>query len=206
MRSGLAAIGIRAAPVGAALALACVALVACGGAAKPSSRFPPGAYATLPQPELAGDYDLDSDSYPHERDVDGPFPTLASPAQAAAVARVLTAFYAALAAGRYAEVCGLVEASLAESLGEDYGPHAGREFAATESCPHVAPYVFGRERARLRAESGPLRVREVRLYHRVASVRLTFGGGGDEYMYMQHERGVWRVGKLVATEQAIITN
>ena len=53
----------------------------------------------------------------------------------------------------------------------------------------------------------PYGVREVRLYRRAAAVRLTFGSGnGDEYMYMQHERGAWRVANLLAATQPIIVN
>jgi hypothetical protein len=207
MQSGFAAMKIRAVSTGAALVLACAALGACGGSGKSSASFPPGAYVTLPQPELAIDYDRDSDAYPHERDVDGPFPTVAGPIQAAAVGRVLTTYYAALAAGRYAEACRLMVPSLAESMGEDYGPHAGRESAAAESCPRAAAYVFGGELGRLRAESASLKIREVRLYRRAAAVRLTFGAHeGSERMYMLHERGAWRVARLLAGKERIIVN
>lgn len=207
MRSGLAAMKIRAVSTGAALVLACAGIGACGGSGKPSVAFPPGAYAALPQPELAMDYDRDSDAYPHERDVDGPFPTVAGPVEAAAVGRVLATYYASLAARRYAEACRLVSSGLAESVAEDYGPNPGRESAATERCPRVAGYVFGSQLDRLRAESASLKVREVRLYRRAAAVRLTFGPReGSEYMYMLRERGAWRVAMLLATTQGIIVN
>jgi hypothetical protein len=171
----------------------------------------PGAHAggaALPQPELSIDYDLDSDVNPHEPDVDHvPLPDVAGPRVAAAASRLVRSYYAAAASGDGARACALMSSPLAESVVEAYGSQAETVGAGAETCAQVTSDIFRHEQERLRQANAALRVVEVRTMQREASVRIAVRGSRkSQYMLLVSERGAWKVGKVLPSEQRIEVN
>jgi len=164
--------------------------------------------AALPQPELSIDYDLDSDVNPHEPDVDNvPFPHVAGPRVAGAASRLVRSYYAAAAAGDGARACALMSSGLAESVVEAYGSKTETVGSGRETCAQVSAGIFRHEHERLRRADAALRVVEVRTMQREASVRIAVRGSRkSQYMLLVSERGAWKVGKVLPSEQRIEVN
>jgi len=196
----------------AGLSLTALSVGACGGASRGTRASSTVARsevaATLPAVELPIDYDLDSDSYHGERDVDGvPFPQMAGSRDEGAASALVRRYYAAAAEGDGAVACALLALPLAESVAEDYGPKAGTEAASGESCTSAVTAIFGTMRGQLRRDSADLRIAEVRVQGGAASVRMTFGRRPPSYYeYLERERGVWKLGDVVASNQPIYVN
>jgi hypothetical protein len=207
---------MRASLVAAALAWLGVYVSACGAAGSgPQSKQGSSATsvtnarlasATLPQPKLYGDPDLDSDIYPGERDEDNTygFGHAAGAADARAATLLVTRYYGAAAAGNGALACGLMYSPVAESVPEDYGPSAGAAAAYTESCAMAAKSVFKRLRGELSVDSATLRVVAVKVRNREAAVVLNFGRKRRRnYLLLHRERDAWKVSRLLASEKPI---
>jgi hypothetical protein len=182
-------------------------LSACGGSvtspgASPSSTAAAAvthgpATATLPQIELLGDDDMDSDRYPHE--VDDESEAFGHPADVTdtrEVTALVGRYYAATARDDGASACRLLYSVLVESVPEDYGQAAGLRGA---TCAAVLSKLFKGVH-----EHAALRVRAVRVDLDRGVAMLGFAGVGDaRYIMVHRERGAWRIDMLVAATQPI---
>jgi hypothetical protein len=160
----------------------------------------------LPQPETKSDGELDSDSYPGEPDNDNNhvYGHVASTAEARIAAELVQRYYAAAAAGDGPAACSLIYSVFAESIPEDYDQLSGTPAGAANSCAVVMSNFFEHRRRELRAAQATLKVAAVRVRGHHASVLLSFGGNAPKYYLGLHwERGTWKIGGLLATEQPI---
>jgi hypothetical protein len=191
--------------------LSSLVLAACGqtdkGTATESRRHldTPASTATLPQPELKIDAELDSDSYPGEPDNDNNhvFGHAADGATTRSVTKLVKRYYAAAAASDGAAACVLIYSPTAESIPEAYGGAPGSA-AADESCGRVMSRLFEQFHGRLRIDSARLKVAAVRIMGSKGSVLLSFGERKPRhYLLLHRERGAWKVDALFANEQPI---
>jgi hypothetical protein len=189
--------------LGAGFVLALVCVGACGGKTVRAPGAVGTATATLPQIELPADDDLDSDAYKGERDVDHVlFPRIASPVGAHAATLVVKRYFAVAARDDGAAACSLMYSALAEATAVAYERETGTPAARNEACAVAVSSVFARMRRQLRAESATLRVDEVRVLGRQASVRVTFAAERpSRYVSLERERGAWRVSRILPIEQ-----
>jgi hypothetical protein len=187
------------------LGLACSA---CGGAGQNTGSAPrssstvaerPAESATLPQVELKGDADDDSDKYGTELDNENE--ALGHPADAAdaqAVTTLMRRYYATAAAGDGAEACRLMYLPFAESIAGDYGGPSGPPGLRGGTCTEVMSKLFKRSRGRLSADSATLRVATVRVDRNRGFARLGFlGRKPGRYILVHRERGTWKIDMLL---------
>ena len=72
------------------------------------------------------------------------------------------------------------------------------------TCAAVMSGLFKHLRARLAVEAATRKVAEVRARGRYASVRMGFGAAPAKfYLKLQRERGIWRLDRIMPTEEAI---
>jgi hypothetical protein len=188
----------------------CLCIAACGGSGPATTGSSQAsslaaASATLPQPELKEDGELDSDSYPGTPDNDNNhvFGHAAGAAEARAVSAVVERYYAAAARGDGALACSLMYSTFAEAIAEDYGGAPGGSTNGG-GCAAAASSLFKRRHTELGADSATLRMAAVRIRHREGSALMSFHGGRPRYYLSLHlERGAWKVLRLIASEQAI---
>lgn len=197
-----------------AVGIACFAGTGCGGASRASrASATTGAKttastptATLPQPETRNDPDLDSDTYPGEPDNDNNhvFGHVASAADRWAAVTLVGRYFAAARTDDGAAACGLMYSSMSEAMAEDYGSLAGSPYMHGGTCAAVMSGLFKHIHARIVAESATLKVAEVRVRGKYASVRMGFGTAPAKfYLELQRERGRWRLDRIIPTEQSI---
>lgn len=192
-----------------AATLLSVALAACGrsgrgagGSASGVSNYvvaagPGGApAAALPQIELKGDPDSDSDTYPGEPDNEHELlGRLARARDARAVAALVRRYYAAAARGDGAAACRLLYAPTAEAIPAVYGrPPGGPAYLRGKTCAAVLFKLFEHLHKRLSAEDTALRVAAVRVYLTRGSAQFGFQGKKPtRYIMVHRERGAWKM-------------
>lgn len=199
-----------------AVGIACFAGIGCGGASRASSDSATTGStttttastptATLPQPETRNDPDLDSDTYPGEPDNDNNhvFGHVADTTDRQAAVELLGRYFAAATTDNGAAACGLMYSSMSEAMAEDYGSLAGSPYMRGSTCAAVMSGLFKHLHARLINERATLKVAEVRVRGKYASVRMGFGAAPAKfYIELQSERGRWRLDRIIPTEQAI---
>jgi hypothetical protein len=191
-------------------ALLCFGAGGCGEARNGgglASKAPSTVTATLPQPELKGDPDDDSDSYGREPDSDTTriFGHAADARDARAVTALIERYYKAAAAEDGAAACDLMYSVLSESVAEDYGGGAGASYLRGNTCAQVMSKLFEQMHERLRADNATLKVAAVRVHGRRGSVLMSFEGGrAVHYLEVRRELGVWKVNRLIDNEQPVL--
>jgi hypothetical protein len=195
-------------PVVAALLVLCA--VACGGTRSASQLSSDTAassavggtapVAALPQIELKGDADLDSDKYGTEPDNESEvFGHPASAADARAVTMLVKRYFAAAAHDDGAVACRLIYSPLAESLPEDAGEaDAPASLRGIKTCAVIVSKLLEPLHKRLSANSATLKVVAVRIDLNRGSVRLGLNGRRrDQYIAVHRERGIWKIDALL---------
>jgi hypothetical protein len=151
--------------------------------------------AALPQIELKGDPDSDSDTYPGEPDNEHEL--LGRPVRAGdarAVAALVRRYYAAAARGDGAAACRLIYAPTAEAIPAVYGGPGGPAYLRGKTCAAVLSKLFRHYHKRLSAEDTALRVVAVRVYLTRGSAQFGFGGKKPtRYIMVHRERGAWKM-------------
>lgn len=161
--------------------------------------------ATLPQIEVKGDAENDSDSYgpPEEDNENGQLGQPASAADAQAIAAVVKRYYATAARDDGASACKLLYSSMVESVVEDYGrPPAGPPNLRGNTCAVVLSKFFALMHSLLRAESATLRVIAVRVDLNRGSAQFE-AAKSNRYILMHRERGAWKINMLLGMRQRV---
>jgi hypothetical protein len=190
-----------------AAALPGLGVTACGGAGSVSGA--PGASAgaaphvTLPEIELKGDADHDSDTYYGEPDNEHePRGRPARIDDARRVSALVKRYYAAAGRGDGVAACRLVYLPVVESIQEANG---GTSPGAGGTCAAILSRVFKRQHGQLSAESAALTVASVRVDLNVGAVRLGLGSGRPaRYTMVHRERGAWKMLNLLDSTRPIL--
>lgn len=184
--------------------LFCLGLSACAGAGRGATT--PSTSMKLPRPELKIDAELDSDSYPGEADNDNNhvYGHAANTTQTRVVTALVKHYYRAAAARDGARACSMIYSVLAESVPEDLGGPSGGSSPHGVTCAAVMSRLFEHNHARLVVDNATLRVTAVRIRGNHGSVLMSFGARRSTfYMGLHRERGLWKIDRLLASEQPI---
>jgi hypothetical protein len=194
-----------------AAALPGLGVMACGGASSVSGA-PSGASAraapnaTLPEIELKGDAEHDSDTYYGEPDNEHEL--RGRPARigdARRVSALVRRYYAAAGRDDGVAACRLVYLPVVESIQEAHGGTPGSTGAPGWTCAAILSRVFKRQHTQLGAENAALTVASVRVDLNVGAVRLGLGSGRPaRYTMVHRERGTWKMLNLLDSTRPIL--
>ncbi len=178
----------------AASLVLCAGALACGSSGNHNvSTVGPGTYVTAYFPHDPNDRDNDGD----RNNDDGAIETgrLASPTESREMKTLVKRYYAAAAAARGAEACGLLVPFIAESVVERYGHTQG---VTGRTCAVVMTKIFKGRHARLAPENATLRIPEVRVELPAALAILEFPNIPEvRQIRLRRVGDSWRVLELV---------
>jgi hypothetical protein len=187
----------------AAVALGAGTSACCKTAKGPSPT--PSPDAKLPQIEIQGDGEMDSDKYGNEPDDDERelFGHPASAADARAIAALVKRYYAVAAQEDGATACRLLYRALAEAEPSDFTNAPVPPGLHQAACAKVMVRLFKAGHAQVRAEDARLYVTAVRVSHNTGVAEFGPAAGRPEHSIMVHrERGVWKMDMLLASKRA----
>ncbi len=154
--------------------------------------------ATLPQIEVKGDADSDSDKYGSEPDNENEvFGRPASARDTHMVTALIRRYYAAAATGDSTAGCRLIYTPFAESVAEDLGAPTGPSGLRGNTCAAVLSKLFEQSHENWHTDDATLRVASVRVDQNRGVARLGFRGARpDRYVMAHRERGGWKIDVL----------
>ena len=181
-----------------AIALIGVGVSACG-TSKVAGSASPTSSTTPTQSSLSRDYDNDHDIDPSSHyDNDLYFGHAANAANRRVVTAVIKRYYTAAAAGNGAIACSMMYSRLAKEIPDVYGQSPpGPPALRGKTCAVVMSKLFEQRHHQLVTDDATLNVTGVLVEGERGLVLLRFEETPKRHIFVQLERGSWKVNMLI---------